>query len=98
MITFEWNSLLLRDRVVVHEHDRERYRVPQTGHVAFVTVRRPHNEVGIRTDAPSGSSVLWPTRQEVHAATPEATAACPYCAPVLDRRVGTSGAGIEQSR
>jgi hypothetical protein len=80
VIAFEWNSLLVRDRVIVHEHTADRYRVSQPGLVTFVNVRRPTNEVGISIDAGSGSRVLWPTRQEIHAATPSATKACAYCA------------------
>jgi hypothetical protein len=77
---FEWNSLRVSDPVVVHEHSVDRYRIPQPGVVAFVVVRRPTNEVGIRIDAPSGAQVLWPTRQEVHAATTAGASACAYCA------------------
>jgi hypothetical protein len=79
VIAFDWNSLLVPDRVVVHEHVVERYRFPQPGVVAFVTIGRPTNDVGIRIDPPSGSRVLWPSRQEVHAATPADADACPYC-------------------
>ena len=80
MIAFEWNSLLVRDRVIVHEHVADRYRLSQPGLVEFVTVLRPTNEVGIRIDATPRPRTLWPTRQEVHAATPSAAEACPYCA------------------
>jgi hypothetical protein len=88
VIAFEWNTLRVGDQVVVHEHSAERYRIPQPGVVAFVTIRRPTNEVGIRIDPSSGTRVLWPTSQEVHAATPAAAAACPYCV-LVDGRVGT---------
>jgi hypothetical protein len=79
VIAFEWNSLLVSDGVIVHEHDASRYQLAQPGLVEFVTVRRPTNEVGIRIDPSSGPRVVWPTRQEVHAATLGATDACPYC-------------------
>jgi hypothetical protein len=87
VIAFEWNTLRVGDPAVVHEHSVERYRIPQPGVVAFVTMRRPTNEVGIRIDPPSGTRVLWPTREEVHSATPAGADACPYCVSV-DERVG----------
>jgi hypothetical protein len=89
VIAFEWNSLRVRHRVIVHEHHADRYQLPQPGLVAFVTVRRPTNQVGIRIEPPSGSRVLWPTRQEVHAPTPRAAEACPHCTPVGDESAAT---------
>jgi hypothetical protein len=90
VIVFEWNSLQVPEHLVVHEHVADRYRFPQPGVVAFVTTRRPTNEVGIRIDAPSGTRVVWPTRQQVHAATPAGADACPYCTGAAD--VSGSGA------
>lgn len=86
MIAFEWNSLRVRDGVIVHEHDADRYLVAQPGLVEFVTVRRPLNDVGIRIASSSGTRVLWPTRQEVHVATTVATDGCPYCGRADDQR------------
>lgn len=81
MITFDWNSLRVGDRVVVHERTANRYQVAQPGLVQFVTLRRPINEVGIRIESPSGPRVLWPTCPEVHAATSGAAATCQDCIP-----------------
>jgi hypothetical protein len=87
VIAFEWNSLHTGDRVVVHGHTDDDYRFPKPGLVGFVTVRRPINEVGIQIDTASGPRVLWPTRQEVHAATQAGASACLYCAHVDEQRV-----------
>jgi hypothetical protein len=88
VISFDWNSLRVGDRVVVHEHAKDLYRLPQRGLVEFVTVRRPINAVGIRVQSPSGSRVLWPTRQEVHAATSGAATTWRDCVPTDDQHAG----------
>ena len=97
MIAFEWDALRGAEHVVVHEHAAERYRIPQPGVVAFVTMRRPSNEVGIRIDPPSGVRVLWPTRHEVHAATPTGAETCPYCVSV-DQRAGADATASRAPR
>ena len=81
VIAFDWNGLTPGDEVLVHEHLSKAYAAPKHGVVAFVHVRRPLNEVGIDVEEGDGHRVAWPTRQEVHAAGPAATADCFWCAP-----------------
>ena len=62
MNEFDWNSLRVGDRVIVHEHRRDAPVAGCDGTVAFVTQRRRHNAVGLRLE---GHEVRWLTRFEV---------------------------------
>jgi hypothetical protein len=79
VIASDWNALRQGDPVVVHEgHDRGAHR-SRLGFVEFVWVRRPTNEVGIRVATPSGSCLVWPGHEQIHARTFAGAAACDTC-------------------
>lgn len=80
MLTFDWNGLRTGDHVLVHEPSNPDLSALRTGVVRWVEHHRRQTQVGIRIDDPSGGSVVWPSRLEVHSDPRDANEPCWRCA------------------
>jgi hypothetical protein len=66
MLRFEWNTLRVGDRVLVHDQRRADL-TPIAGEVAQIDSHSGLHGVGVRVPAsPTGSRVLWPSYLAVH--------------------------------
>jgi len=85
MLTFQWNSLRVGDRVIVH--DDELPGLPlQPGVVADIQSHRRRNDVAVRVETPGGSHVCHPRRQAVHLAPLDPDDVCWRCTETAKHR------------
>jgi hypothetical protein len=85
MLTFQWNSLRVGDRVIVH--DDELPGLPlQPGVVADIQTHRRCRDVAVRIVTPGVSHVCRPRRQAVHLAPLDPDDVCWRCIEAAKQR------------